>query len=437
MKGVVSLVRYEKGKGSVRNAIELCEGFGSLKPSSRVLIKPNLVGWTNREVYPPFGVLTTSRVLEEIIVCLKEQGVREISIGEASIACKHIGSSTEAIFENLGYGVWQEKYGVRLVDFNKEKMKQVSLDGHKIRITARLDECDFLVNVPVLKTHGLTVVSLGMKNLKGLMDRRSKNYFHTKGYILDHLILLLARHVNPDLTIIDGLYALERGPIHTGRAYRKGLVIASRDMFAADAVGAGILGYTIPEVPLLKEMAELEGRALDLSDVRVVGDLEIGDVKQRLLWEEPWDEEKERPMFFAKQGVEGFRFPKVDYSMCTGCAYIFTPAMLFILSAKKEEPFDNFEILTGKIAEPSGKANKTFLFGRCMVKARGKDPRIKEAVPIDGCPPTYETLLKAFTDHGVEAKPEMLFSLRDSIMKRYLSAPGFDLEDYYLRGAPV
>jgi len=324
-----------------------------------------------------------------------------------------------------------------LVDFNKEKMKQVNLDGHKIRITARLDECDFLVNVPVLKTHGLTVVSLGMKNLKGVMDRRSKNYFHTKGYLLDHLILLLARHVNPDLTIIDGLYALERGPIHTGRAYSKGLVIASRDMFAADAVGAGILGYTVPEVPLLKEMAELEGRALDLSDVQVVGDLEIEDVKQRLLWEEPWDEEKERPMFFAKQGVEGFRFPKVDYSMCTGCAYIFTPAMLFILSAKKEEPFDNFEILTGKIAEPSGKANKTFLFGRCMVKARGKDPRIKEAVPIDGCPPTYETLLKAFTDHGVDAKPEMLFSLRDSIMKRYLSAPGFDLEDYYLQGAPV
>ncbi len=86
---------------------------------------------------------------------------------------------------------------------------------------------------------------------------------------------------------------------------------------------------------------------------------------------------------------------------------------------------------------PSGRANKTFLFGRCMVKARGKDPRIKEAVPIDGCPPTYETLLKAFTDNGVEAKPEMLFGLRESIMKRYLSDPAFDLQDYYLQGAPV
>lgn len=437
MRGLVSLVRYEKGKGCLRNAIELCHGFRSLKGSSHVLIKPNLVGWTNKEAYPPFGVLTTSRLLEELIICLKEEGVTEISVGEASIACKHIGSSTEAIFRNLGYGKWQERYGVRLIDFNAGKMRQIDLDGHKVRITAHLDECDFLINVPVLKTHGLTVVSLGMKNLKGLMDRRSKNYFHTKGYILEHLIVMLARHVAPDLTIIDGLYALERGPIHTGRAYRKGVVIASEDMFAADAVGAGILGYSVSEVPLLREMAELDGRPWDLSDVQVVGDLRIEDVRQRLLWEEPWDEEGERPLFFAKQGVEGFRFPKVDYSMCTGCAYIFTPAMLFILSAKKQEPFADFEILTGKIAEPSGRANKTFLFGRCMVKARGKDPRIKEAVPIDGCPPTYETLLKAFTDNGVESKPEMLFALRESIMKRYLSDQAFDLEDYYLQGAPV
>jgi uncharacterized protein (DUF362 family) len=415
----------------------MCNGFQSLSATDRVLIKPNLVGWDNKGAYPPFGVLTTSRVLEEIIIFLKENGVKDIAITEASVTCKDIGSSTTAIFEYLGYKKWREKYGIKLIDLNKEKMKQIELEGHKINISACLDECDFLINVPVLKTHGTTVVSLGMKNLKGVMNKKSKGYFHHVQNIIDHLIVLLTEHLKPNLTIIDGIYALEKGPLHAGRAYRKNLVLASKDIFSVDAVGAEILGYRIPDVPHLKDYADRHQRATDLSDIQIVGDVDLDKVKQPLAWVEPWDEESHRPVFFAKQGLEGFMFPKVDHTMCTGCAYLFSPAMLLILSANKGVPFDDYEILTGKIMEPTGKANKTFLFGKCITELRENDPRINEAVPIKGCPPKYSTLIKTFREHGVDADPNVLFGIREAIMKRYLKDPAFDLEDYYLEGVPI
>lgn len=434
MKNTVSLIKYEKAKGSVSQAIDMCNGFQSLKTSSRVLIKPNLVGWDNKGPYPLFGVLTTSKVLEEIIICLKERGLKNIAIGEASITCKDIGSSTEAIFNHLGYRIWKEKYGVELVDFNKEKMKEIDLDGHKINITAWLDECDFLIDVPVLKTHGTTVVSLGMKNLKGLMNKKSKSYFHHGKNIIDHLIVLLTEHVKPSLTIIDGLYALERGPLHTGRAYRKDVLLASEDTYGIDAVGAAILGYDVSEVPHLKEYASRHQRTTDLSDIHVVGNLMINDVRQRLEWDMgPWDE---IPAFFIQMGLEGFRFPKPDHTLCTGCSYLLNPLIHFIISAKKDVPFDNYEVLTGKIMEPSGNAKKTFLFGNCIIKARKKDPQVREAVPMIGCPPKFNALVKTFKENGVDANPEAFFSYRGRTMKRYLRDPSFDIKDYYVEGAP-
>ena len=131
MDNVVCLKKFEAATASILSAVEMCAGFEGVGSSSRVLIKPNLVGWDNRGPYPPFGVLSTSTVLEELIIALKDRGVNHISIGEASITCKDIGSSTQAIYENLGYKKWQDKYGIQLIDFNKEQLKEVDLDGQR------------------------------------------------------------------------------------------------------------------------------------------------------------------------------------------------------------------------------------------------------------------------------------------------------------------
>ena len=54
---------------------------------------------------------------------------------------------------------------------------------------------------------------------------------------LDEFVARLGARLYPQLTLIDGIYSLENGPMHMGKAYRENLIVASRDMFAADSLG--------------------------------------------------------------------------------------------------------------------------------------------------------------------------------------------------------
>ena len=84
-KPVVSIVRYEENQGSVRKAVELCGGLDHLPSRAKVFIKPNIVFWTHKVAFPKWGVITTSRTVEAMVILLKERGVEEITIGEGIV----------------------------------------------------------------------------------------------------------------------------------------------------------------------------------------------------------------------------------------------------------------------------------------------------------------------------------------------------------------
>ena len=83
-KPIVSINNYESSPDSLAKAIDEAKGFEKLQTKHRVLIKPNLVGWD--PVYPiaPYGVYTTSRLVEDMVILLKDYGVKDIIIGEGS-----------------------------------------------------------------------------------------------------------------------------------------------------------------------------------------------------------------------------------------------------------------------------------------------------------------------------------------------------------------
>ena len=67
-KTLVSIVKYEKPLESVRKAVELCRGLDHLPANARVFIKPNIVFWTKATNFPKYGVITTSRVVEDMVM---------------------------------------------------------------------------------------------------------------------------------------------------------------------------------------------------------------------------------------------------------------------------------------------------------------------------------------------------------------------------------
>jgi len=432
---VVSLIRYH-GIESVADAIRLCGGFAGLRSGDRVLIKPNLVGWDDQGPYPPWGVLTTSVVVEGLCRALRDAGAGEISIGEGSVVCKTVGSSTGVIFDNLDYGKLTERYGARLIDFNTGEHDEIELSGgHKLKVSRHALECDFLVDVPVLKTHGQTKVSLGIKNLKGLLKSESKTFCHHADGLLEELICKLGKRLPPSLTMIDGIYGNEQGPLHFGRAHRMDLLIGSTDVYAADLLGAYILGYVAGEVDHLRMWSEGEGRPTDISELEIRGGVDPEDVRRPLKWDWEWVEGL-YPQAFAKKGIGGLYLPKYDSTLCTGCSYMFNPLMLALLSLGGRE-YDGYEFLTGKKMRPSGRAAKTFLLGKCQCDLNGDNPDCGEAVPIRGCPPSMDRMLEALQNNGLPVSRVEYDNYRRHVMKRYLKRPEeYPLSDFYMGEMP-
>jgi uncharacterized protein (DUF362 family) len=431
----VSIVTYEKAYDSVKKVVDLCGGLAHLDKNSKVFMKPNIVWWTTEGDFPKWGSITTSRVVEDVVVILKEHGIDDIVIGEGMVVDPHDSETPAAAFESLGYKSLMKRYGVKCINIHERPFEAFDFGlESKINFNKDILESDFLVDIPVLKTHNQAVVSLGIKNLKGLIDLESRKNCHvsTPGMDLHHYIAKFIDIVPPSLTILDGIYSNETGPLFiTGKPRRSNILVASSDMLSADMVGARILGYQPSQIPHLLLAAQDKGRPVDLSDVEVVGE-EIEKVEISHEFAYPFDEEKQLPINLANVGVRGITAGNIDLTLCTYCAGRYPSLLNFLAFSWKGEPWDDVEILAGKEQLPTPGKKKSILFGKCICKAHKDNPDITEAVPVKGCPPTYESTRKAFKKAGIELSP-FYGDLEKSLaflMDMYKDRPNFD-ETFY------
>jgi uncharacterized protein (DUF362 family) len=127
-KPIVSIVRYEKPLGSVRSAVDLSHGLDHLPSKANVFIKPNIVFWTRTTPFPKWGVVTTSRVVEDIIILLKERGIDEITIVEGITTYDPKDRETPAhAFETLGYNLLKKRYGVKTLNVFERAFTRLDL----------------------------------------------------------------------------------------------------------------------------------------------------------------------------------------------------------------------------------------------------------------------------------------------------------------------
>jgi uncharacterized protein (DUF362 family) len=212
----VAIVKYEKPLESVRQVVDLAGGLDDIPRRAKVFIKPNIVLWTDFQPFPKWGLITTSRVIEDTVVLLKERGVDNITIGEGPVLLDPKDKDLVLnAFEGLGYGTLKKRYGVKLINVFRRPYEKVDLgDGVQLNFNSDFLESDFSVNVPVMKTHSQTVVSLGIKNIKGMIDVNSRKKCHSSDLQKDlhFMVARLADRLPPSFTILDGIFTNERGP---------------------------------------------------------------------------------------------------------------------------------------------------------------------------------------------------------------------------------
>ncbi|MGD9080890.1 MAG: DUF362 domain-containing protein [Desulfobacterales bacterium] len=430
----VAVVKYEQPIESVRKAVELSGGLDAMPAGARVFIKPNIVFWTRAVAFPKWGVITTSRIMEDIIILLKEYGIADITIGEGTVTMNPKDTATQAhAFETLGYSVLKQKYGIKYINVFERPFEKVDLgDGVELNFNTDILNSDFVVDLPVMKAHNQTVVSLGIKNLKGTIDIPSRKRCHTMtpGKDLHFWVARLADRMPSMLTLLDGIYTNERGPGPDGRMYRSNLLVASSDVLAADLVGAKLLGYEGQNVPHLVHAANNCKRPHDLRDIEILGE-NIEDLSRFHEYDFQYSDTKDgmMPLPLAKEGLKGVFYRKYDLSMCTYCSAINGVMISAIRYAWKGEAWDDIEILTGKSMRPTPGMKKTILLGKCMYQAHKLNPDIKELIAVKGCPPSPNSMLKALRKAGIDADPglfENMDQLSGFFLSRYKDRPEFD-----------
>ena len=421
----VTLIKRDNYSNPIKSAIELCSGFSELKPDHNVLIKPNLVMGADKKMIPPFGKVTTASTIEHLIQALLDHNCRKITIGEGAIVNPEFGSDTAAAMKFSGIDRIGKKYGIKLEDFESSAFKKIQINGHVFKIAASALETDFLINVPVLKTHGQAIVSLGMKNLKGCLKFSSKIRFHKRGHLLD-MIAQLNTHIKSDLIVIDGTYAMDRGPT-MGTAHPMNLIIAGTDILETEMVGTAVLGKDPKKIPHIQSYCKLTGRSVDLESIEIKGE-SIESVTVDLPWEGDFNR------CFKNFGLSGIQVSSrtADTSICSGCYGNMEFANYMFCKDNPGLNIDKFEICIGKDSKATPDAKEVILFGDCAIKNNQEDRR---AIQIPGCPPEvgqyYPLLVKKAlpTRRGI---PLLLTRMiKNSAFKMGLYRENFGLWDEY------
>ncbi|MDR2169402.1 MAG: DUF362 domain-containing protein [Planctomycetaceae bacterium] len=216
-----------------------------LRGDMRVVIKPNLV------VAKPAseGATTHPEIVEGIIRFLRDFGINDLTIAEGS----WLGEVTGRAFSCCGYDVLAKRYGIRIVDTKKDKVIKKSTQGLELGICATFFDCDFLINVPVLKGHCQTNVTCCLKNLKGCIPDDEKRRYHNTG--LHKPIAALNTILKPDIHVIDGICGdptFEEG----GNPVAANRILCGFDPALLDSYCAGLIGYSPDEVEYIRYAKE-------------------------------------------------------------------------------------------------------------------------------------------------------------------------------------
>jgi uncharacterized protein (DUF362 family) len=257
----VAIVRGPDPQGITVKALNMVDAKDSLPIDKPVLIKPNYIN----DKHPSTGITTDSRVIEGVVKYLRDWEYEDIIIGEG---CGY--SDTFRAFKVAGVSDLKDRWNVKLVDLNKDEFVEVvpsnSLALKKVKI-AKTALNSTVISVPKLKLHGEAEVTLGLKNMMGVMT--PKGSMHNGR--LNKNIADLAGIVKPSVTVIDGIFAGE-GHETSGNPVQMDLVIAGTDPIAVDVVGAAVMGVPPESVKHIRYAVEKGLGISDLNSIEVVGE---------------------------------------------------------------------------------------------------------------------------------------------------------------------
>lgn len=362
----VNYDNYNEVENSVKQAVGMIGGFEAIiSPGDAVLIKPNLI---SPKPYTT-GATTNPYIVKAIARLCKMSGAGKITIADGSA----VGHNATEAFDICGMKQIAQEEGCSLVDFLKDEYQFVVNPCGKvfkrIRVPKTFIESNVVINVPVMKTHDALGVTLGLKNMKGIIHITDKKRFHKWG--LAQSIVDLNHIALPELTIMDGTVAMEGNGPASGDPVGIGIIMASTDTVACDRVASEIMGFNEDEIEYIKMAGEQGLGCFELSDITVLGE-KISDVARPF-----------KRTVLNREKLKEMGINLVACDACSGCSHVVKNYLGNLEKSGRLEKLRGYTIIYGQSAKlPDDASDRVIRIGVCTRNLNGTD-----SIYIPGCPP--------------------------------------------------
>ena len=257
IKGGEPEVMFDKG-------IEALGGMKMfIKRGQKVVVKPN-IGW---DVTPERAGNTNPKLVSRIIKHCLDAGAKEVSVVD------HTCDDWQSCYKNSGIERAVKDAGGKIIPGHSESYyHEVAVKNGKVLTTTKEHEvilaADVFINVPVLKNHGGTRLTVGMKNLMGnIWDRR---FWHQND--LHQCIADFASYRKHALNIVDAYYVMKtNGPrgVSSGDVVTMKAQLISTDIVAVDTAAAKLFGEKAEEIRHIRIASEMKIGRSDLENLSI------------------------------------------------------------------------------------------------------------------------------------------------------------------------
>ena len=231
----------------------------------RVLVKPNILS----DQQPEKAVTTHPAVLEAVIRFLQEEGAARVVVGDApAMHNKNFKPQKCGIYEVC------QQTGAEWVCFG-QAYSEMPIGKRNVHIADAYRECDLLISLPKLKTHGFMIMTCGIKNTFGLipnLHKAKQHAIHNNAGTFASFLVDLNEATIPHFILTDAIVGMEGEGPSNGFPKKLGALFASVNPLALDIAAARLIGHNPAEIPTNAEAIK-RGKWLGSYDaVEYVGD---------------------------------------------------------------------------------------------------------------------------------------------------------------------
>jgi uncharacterized protein (DUF362 family) len=332
-----------------------------------VLIKPNLfepISYTT-------GQTTNPALVKAAVQWCQQHNAEEVIVGEGPSYFTPAGALKEC-FTKTGIADVVERCGAQWILFDEHHYRTYHDTSPFLPQMFRISEhaflYDIIINLPVPKTHYLTTVSIGMKNLKGFLKREDKPLFHRVD--INKAVVELNKIITPFINLVD---------FTTTRHHRSGFILAGSDIVAADSVSTALMGLNPHEVQTLTLGSQAGLGEIHLAKIEIVGE-DIKGLKMHYELPSAWLEKQ-----FPLLTITGHD------TACSGCIIPLFSSLTHL--ADEGKTFTRPLTIMLGTTTPSDDAPDVLMIGDCSPH------KPENCQQVQGCPPSKHEILRVLSGH--------------------------------------